>query len=139
MFDEVYTTQGVRDEVLVEGKRGTVALETFLEEVTVHPTPDEDQRVAELGVATTDAAVVLLAEAADEQLLANDKALIEIARSHGVDSWWVTTLLPKTTQDGVLMDEDAAGLLYDLVDEGMNLHPRVYTKVQAELGTLGDQ
>ena len=138
VFDEVHTTLGVREEVLVEGKRGVAALEAFVGDATVHPTPEEAEAIAELeGVATTDAAVVMLAEDEDEPLLANDKALIEVARTHGVDIWWVTTVLLKATKDGAVTREEASELLYDLVDEGMNLHPKVYTKVQREIENLG--
>ena len=137
IFDDIHTTRGVSDEVLVEGKRGTAALETFLEDVTLHPTPEDAEAVAELdGVATTDAEVGLLAEAEAEPLLANDRALIEVARSHRVDTWWVTTLLLKATKDGILALDEASDLLYDLVDEGMNPHPRVYAKVQRALDGL---
>jgi hypothetical protein len=37
--------------------------------------------------------------------------------------------------------EEATDLLYDLVSEGMHLHPTVYTQVQKqlrELGSVGD-
>ena len=34
--------------------------------------------------------------------------------------------------------DEAAGVLYDLVDGGANLHPRVYAQVQKKLGELGD-
>ena len=138
VFDEVHTPEDVRREVLVEGARGTAVLETFLDDATVHPTPEEAETIAELeGVATTDAAVVLLAEDEDEPLLANDKALIEVARVHGVDTWWVTTVLLKATKDGAVTPEEASELLYDLVDGGMNLHPKVYTRVQREIENLG--
>ena len=139
VFDEVHISEDVRREVLVEGKRGTAPLETFLDDATVHPTPEDAEAIAELeGVATTDAAVVLLAEDEDEPLLANDKALIEVARVHGVDTWWVTTVLLKATKDGAVTPEEASELLYDLVDGGMNLHPKVYTRVQREIENLGN-
>ena len=138
-FDEVRTTEGVRGEVLVEGKPGTAALDSFLDEVTVRETPSNAERVAQLeGIAVTDAAVVLLAAETDDPLLANDGALVDVGRAHGVDCWWVTTLLLAAADDGTLTAEAATDLLYDLVDEGMNLHPRVYTQIQSKLRELGD-
>jgi hypothetical protein len=80
----------------------------------------------------------LLAEADEEILLANDKGLIEVARSHGVECWWVTTLLLSCTKDGNLTADEATDVLYDLVDEGMNLHPQVYAQVQKKLRELGE-
>ncbi|MEF8781316.1 MAG: hypothetical protein V5A46_11625 [Haloferacaceae archaeon] len=41
-------------------------------------------------------------------------------------------------KDGVVTADEATDLLYDLVDEGMNLHPKVYAQVQTKLRELGD-
>jgi predicted nucleic acid-binding protein len=52
----------------------------------VHDTPEAAEEVASMdGIAVADASVILLAEADEEILLANDKGLIEVARSHGVE------------------------------------------------------
>ena len=138
-FDEVRTTEEVRAEVLAEGKRGTAALEEFLADVAIHDTPARAEDVASMeGIAVADASVILLAEDDEEILLANDKALIEVARSHGVECWWVTTLLLSCIKNGDLTADEATDLLYDLVDEGMNLHPKVYSQVQKRLRDFED-
>lgn len=138
-FDGILTTDEVREEVLTEGERGTAALDDFLEGVAVHDTPDEADDVASMeGIAVADASVILLAEAEGGILLANDKGLIEVARSHGVECWWVTTLLFECTNERDLTADAATDVLYDLVDGGMNLHPKVYTQVQKKLRELGD-
>ena len=138
-FDDVRTTEDVREEVLTEGKRGTAALDEFLVDVAVHDTPARADEVASMeGIAVADASVILLAEPDEEILLANDKGLIEVARSHGVECWWVTTLLLSCTKDGALTADEATDVLYDLVDEGMNLHPKVYAQVQKKLHELDD-
>ena len=90
------------------------------------------------GTVVADASVILLAEDDEEILLANDKGLIEVAQSHGVECWWVTTLLLSCTRNGDLTANEATDLLYDLVDEGMNLHPTVYSQVQKKLRELGE-
>lgn len=138
-FDDIRTTEEVREEVLTEGKRGTAALDRFLEDVTVHESPEAATKVASMeGIAVADASVILLAEGDEEILLANDKGLIEVARSHGVECWWVTTLLLKCTKEGELTADEATDVLYELVDEGMNLHPKVYAQVQKKLQELGE-
>jgi predicted nucleic acid-binding protein len=138
-FDEIRTTEEVRDEVLLEGTRGTAALKTFLDDVPICETPPEAEEVASLeGIAVADASVILLADNGEEVLLANDKGLIEVARSHGVECWWVTTLLLKCTNEGILTSTEANDVLYDLVDSGMNLHPKVYSQVQQNLRDLGE-
>lgn len=80
------------------------------------------------GIAVADASVTLLADEEGTALLANDKALIEVARSHGVECWWVTTVLLKCVNDGIVTSTEASDVLYDLVNEGMNLHPKVQRK-----------
>lgn len=138
-FDEVRTTELVQGEVLAEGKRGTAALDGFLASVAVHEPPAAAEDVASMeGIAAADASVILLAADDEEILLANDKGLIEVARSHGVGCWWVTTLLLRCAKEGDLTADEATDVLYDLVDEGMNLHPKVYAQVQRKLGELGE-
>lgn len=138
-FERVRTTDAVRDEVLVEGKPGTASLRNFLNGVEVVETPSQAEEVATLeGIAVADASVVLLAEDDEAILLANDKALVQVARSHGVECWWVTTLLLRGAKAGTLSAEEAVDLLYDLVDAGMNLDPNVYAQVQRKLQELGN-
>ncbi|MHB9287839.1 hypothetical protein ACKVMT_12470 [Halobacteriales archaeon Cl-PHB] len=138
-FSEVHTVVGVQHQVVVEGKPGTAALRDFLDDVTVHDTPDSAANVASLeGLAQTDAAVVLLADQRDDILLANDQGLLRVARSHGVEDWWVTTLLLKCAKIGYLSGEEATDVLYDLVDAGMNLDPQVYARLQRKLDEIGD-
>jgi len=139
VFDEVRTTEDVREEVLAEGKRGTASLASLLDDVSVCEIPSDAEDVASLeGIAVADASVILLAEDGEEVLLANDKGLIEVARTHGVDCWWVTTLLLKCAKDEVLTATEATDVLYDLVDAGMNLSPKVYSQVQQKLEELGE-
>lgn len=138
VFDAIRTTEAVQDEVLTKGKRGTASLQSFLDDAQVYETPRDAEEVAALeGVADADASVILIAADKEAVLLANDKALIEVARSHGVECWWVTTLLLNCTKEGILSTADATDVLYDLVDTGMNLHPKVYTQVQQKLQELG--
>jgi predicted nucleic acid-binding protein len=137
-FEEIGTTEEVRAEVLTEGKRGTAALDAFLEDVAVHESPDAAEEVASMeGIAVADASVIRLAEDDEEILLANDKGLVAVARSHGVECWWVTTLLLKVTKKGDVTADEATDILYELVDDGMNLHPTVYARVQKRLDELG--
>lgn len=138
-FNEIRTTDAVKDEVLTEGKRGTAALTSFLEDILICETPSEAQEVASLeGIAVADASVILLANDGEKVLLANDKGLIAVARSHGVECWWVTTVLLSCTKEGVLTSAAATDMLYDLVDAGMNLQPKVYSQVQQKLEELGN-
>lgn len=62
-FDEIRTTPLVREEVLVDGKRGTASLHAFFEQVATCETPPRGEDVASLeGITRADASVVLLAD-----------------------------------------------------------------------------
>lgn len=138
-FEDVHTTEAVRDEVLTEGKRGTTALRDFLDDVTIHSRASKAAEMADLeGIAVADASVIMLADDRSAALLANDKGLIEVARTQGIDCRWVTTLLLQATDEGTLSSVEAGELLHDLVANGMNLHPTVYARVRRELMELGD-
>lgn len=138
-FNRLQTTDAVRNEVLVEGKRGTAALKTFLADIDIQETPSAADEMAALeGIAVADASVILAADSDESILVANDKGLIDVARSHNIECWWVTTLLLKGAKDGELPASEATDILYDLVDEGMNLHPKVYAQVQRKLQDLGE-
>jgi predicted nucleic acid-binding protein len=105
-----------------------------LEKVSEREPPADACKVANLeGIAAADAGVVLLADERDAILLANDKGLIEVARSHGVECWWVTTLLLESAKNGDLTGPAAADVLYELVEAGMNMSPKVYSQVQRRL------
>jgi uncharacterized protein YacL len=97
----------MRAGVLTEGRRGTATLEEFLADVTVHDTLTRSDKVASMeGIAVADASVILLAEDDEESLLANDKGLIEVAHGHGVECWWVTTLLLSCIKNGNLTADE---------------------------------
>lgn len=138
-FGDIQTTEDVRKEVLTGGQRGTASLSSFLESATVHGTHPEAEEVTSMeGIAVADASVILVADETEAILLANDKGLIAVAKSHGIECWWVTTLLLKSVKSGTTTSMEATDILYELVDEGMNLHPKVYSKVQKQLTRLGE-
>lgn len=101
-FAEILTVRGVREEVLTQGKRGTAKLKDFMGDITIRETPVEAADVAELeGIAVTDASVILVAEENDEVLLANDTALMRVARSQAGSCRRDSTLLLELIGMGV--------------------------------------
>ena len=137
IFGACHVTEEIIDEVVVEGKRGSSALQTFIEGCEIHGMPDDATQVAELeGITVADASVILVAQSRDDILLANDKGLVAVARSLDVEVWWVTTLLLQARKDGVFGTEKSLETLEDLVEEGMNLHPQVYSQVHRAIQDL---
>lgn len=135
-FDEVLTTEEVYREVVVEGKgrMGTSKLKDCFEEwiSTKEVDSDKAEEISEMeGIAAADASLLLLAERVKNGsiLLTNDKALILVARSRNIEYYWLTTLLLKSVKDGVLSGEEGKKILDDLIDVGVNLETRVYSKI----------
>jgi polyhydroxyalkanoate synthesis regulator phasin len=42
-------------------------------------------------------------------------------------------------REGTLTSAEASDVLYDLVDEGMNLHPQVYAQIQRKPEEIGER
>ncbi len=138
IFDRLSTTEEVREEVVTQGQPGAAALADFLEDVTIHAAPEQAPAVANLeGLTVADASVILLAEQRDDALLANDKALIEVARSHGVACWLVTSLVVHGARTEILTAQEAQDVLEELVEAGMNLSPQVFVRIRRKLDDLG--
>ena len=139
LFSEVHTTEGVRRETVVDGEGypGVASIESFLDRATVHESPEGASSVADReGIETADASVVLLAEELETSLLANDKALIRVARAHGIECYWVTSLLFAAVSEGLREVDETQRLLEALVEGGMTLSPSVFVKVRRRLEEL---
>lgn len=137
-FNEVLTTDEIYREVVEEGKgrKGTSKIKESFEEWIVVENFDLEkaEEIAELeGITTADASLLLLAEKKDSILLTNDRALILVARSRNVEYYWLTTLVLKRVKEGDLGKNEALDLLDELIAAGMNLAPKVYSKLRKKI------
>lgn len=135
-FDEIITTEDDFNEVVVEGKgkKGTSNIkESFENWISVKKVDtDKAKDMAEMeGIAVADASLLLLVEKVQDEpiLLTNDKALILVARSRNIEYYWLTTLILKSVKEEVVSGEEGKKILDDLIDVGMNLETRVYSKI----------
>lgn len=138
VFEKVHTPKHVYKETVLQGKgkRGTSILKeafnTWIATETVaDPLPKE---IAELeGIATPDASVIVMAERHEDMLLANDKALIQVARSRGVQCYWLTTFLLHCVRRDILSTKEGKQFLHDLIQEDMTLSTKVYARLLQEI------
>ena len=134
-LEDVKTTKKVKKETVKEGKgrRGTSKIKEALEEWIQTREIRESERVKEIsdleGISRTDASLLLMAERNNKGLLTNDKALIRVAETRGITTLWVTTLILKHVKEGSITKEEAKELLYKLIETGMNLNSKVYSKI----------
>lgn len=85
------------------------------------------------GIENADASIILLAEEKQDILLSNDFALIAIARSKGIECWWLTTFLLRCLERKIITKKEAKQALFDLVQEGMRLSNEVYSAILKEI------
>lgn len=85
------------------------------------------------GIEKADASIILLAEEKQDILLSNDFALIAIARSKGIECWWLTTFLLRCLERKIITKKEAKQALFDLVQEGMRLSNDVYSAILKEI------
>lgn len=85
------------------------------------------------GIERADASLILMAEERGDMLLSNDLALIRVARSRGVESLWLTTLILAMTAKGKMTKAGAKAVLMELIEAGLRLSPEVYASVLGRL------
>lgn len=140
-FEKAKTTREVYKETVEQGKgkQGTSELKTAFDTwLQIEKTDEEGaEEVSQLeGIEKADAGIILLAEKESEKLLANDRALIQVARSRNVNCYWLTTLLLKCIKEEIINKGEGKDILYELVKEGMNLQNRVYARILKEIEKL---
>ncbi|HLC45842.1 MAG TPA: hypothetical protein VJI67_03135 [archaeon] len=141
LFKEVIASREVFNECVVQGagKPGTRELEeAFSDWVKVRETnPVEAKKLAKAeGLEAADASLVLLAKAEKQQLVSNDAYLIEVARAHGVECLWVTSLVLTAVKGKTLNKEKAKDVLLNIVKAGMNVKPVVFAALLKEIERL---
>lgn len=132
-FGEIQITEEVYKET-VEEQRGKIGASSIGEAcgswIKVSRPRGKGKRLAEQeGIEEADASLILLAEENNDVLLSNDYVLIKVARSRGVEAWWLTTLLLKVLERKALKKEEAKQLLLDLIGGGMRLSVEVYAAI----------
>ena len=80
-----------------------------------------------------DASIILLAKERQDILLSNDFALIMVARSKGIECWWLTTFLLRCIEKKIITKNEAKQILFDLVQAGMRLSNDVYATILKEM------
>jgi predicted nucleic acid-binding protein len=136
------TTESVRGEVVIEGKVGVSMLKEFFKRVEVVKLSEKDMGTASSIVESeyvhqADAELLLLAKRKNCTLLTNDRALVLLARSMGIQVWWVTTLILNLVKARRLPKEEGKYILDDLIMSGMRIETGVYIIMRREIEMVG--
>ena len=80
-----------------------------------------------------DAEVIFLAKKHSTSLVTNDKWLVKIAVSLGIDAFWTTTLILLAIKKKIISKKQGREILRKLVLSGLHLRTDVYEAILSEL------
>ncbi len=128
LYGKIMIPQGVWNEVVTkaQGRAGASELETGtregwikVERVTL------PKRLLDEGAEEVDAEVIALAKKMNLPLLTNDRVLVTIARTTGVEARWLTQAVIDASKAKILSTREARVLLRDLVRAGLRIRSEV--------------
>ena len=128
LYGKIMIPQGVWNEVVTkaQGRAGASELETGtregwikVERVTL------PKRLLDEGAEEVDAEVIALAKKMNLLLLTNDRVLVTIARTTGVEARWLTQAVIDASKAKILSTREARVLLRDLVRAGLRTRSEV--------------
>jgi len=128
LYGKIMIPQGVWNEVVTkaQGRAGASELETGtregwikVERVTL------PKRLLDEGAEEVEAEVIALAKKMNLPLLTNDRVLVTIARTTGVEARWLTQAVIDASKAKILSTREARVLLRDLVRAGLRIRSEV--------------
>lgn len=134
--DDCCTTEEVYRETEIEGTRGSFQIAEAFDQWLVKKSVDHDKAtvIAEKeDVDPADGTLIVLTENANSTLLTNDKALIMLARSRGIKTIWITSLLILLCKDGICSKKETLEMLYELVQSGLHIEASVYARLERKI------
>ena len=128
LYGKIVIPQGVWDEVVTEaqGRPGAGELERGVREgwIRVEKALPLKSLLAER-LEPADAEAVGLAKKIGGPLLTNDRVLVMIARTSGIEAKWLTQAIVEASRKGTIRPVEARSLLRDLVRAGLRIRSEV--------------
>ena len=144
LFDSVLIPPSVHRETVQEAKalrkHGVSIIEKAINDgwiQVIDISPSEMDLVKKLAenesIEVEDAEVIFLAEKHSTSLVTNDKWLIKIAVSLGIDAFWTTTLILSAAKKKIKSKNQGRKILRKLVLSGLHLRTDVYEAILSAL------
>ncbi len=128
LYGKIVLPQGVWDEVVTQaqGRPGAGELERGVREgwIRVEKALPLKSLLAER-MEGADAEAVALAKKMRVPLLTNDRVLVMIARTSGIEAKWLTQAVVEASRAGTIRPVEARSLLRDLVRAGLRIRSEV--------------
>ena len=135
-FKKINITNNVYEEIKI-GITGFSEFEEACKDWISLSKPKDFQEIDNISklerIEKADASIILLAKERQDILLSNDFALIMVARSKGIECWWLTTFLLRCIEKKIITKNEAKQILFDLVQAGMRLSNDVYATILKEM------
>ncbi len=137
-FGKAAITPDIYDEI----KKGLGAneIEKACEEWIKIEKPNDSKDIENIskleGIEKADASIIVLAKERQYILLSNDYALIMVARSKGIESWWLTTFLLRCLKKKIIAKNETKRILLNLIEAGMRLDNVVYAAILKEIDDI---
>ncbi len=147
LFNSVAAPASVYRETVKEAKElrktGVSAIEGAVKDgwiEVIQPQQSEIKcikRLAEIeSIEIEDAEVLYLAKKCSAKLITNDKWLVRIAKSLGIETVWTTTLILLAVKKKILSKKEGRETLRGLVHEGLYIRLDVYDEIISALEEL---
>ena len=144
LFDSVLIPPSVYRETVQEAKalrkHGVSIIEKAINDgwiQVIDISPSEMDLVKKLAenesIEVEDAEVIFLGKKHSTSLVTNDKWLIKIAVSLGIDAFWTTTLILSAVKKKIISKNQGRKILRKLVLSGMHLRTDVYEAILSAL------
>jgi len=141
---DVVTTEGVHEEVVVDGKEAEAPDARRVERYTVevreapdneiyHPLSDSEK------LSDVDAEVLALAHTEDATAVMDEKIGRTVAKVEGIDVRGTAFLLLRSVKNGEKTAEEARGILDGMVDAGWYCSTSFYSDILDKLDEIGEK
>lgn len=138
-FGKIKITKNIYEEIST-GKTGVSGFKDACEDWIIIKESENLKSIDKIsgmeGIEKADTSVILLAKEINEILIANDYALIIVAKSKNIKCWWLTTFLLNCLKKKIITKNETKQILFDLIKSGMRLNNIVYTEILREIDLM---
>ncbi|MBI2583080.1 MAG: hypothetical protein HYW25_00295 [Candidatus Aenigmarchaeota archaeon] len=132
-FGRIKITKEIEREITMEEKTASSEIKSCIGDWIMVKDAKANGRTEYENLEKGDAQIIELARHDKDILITNDAAIILVARSLGIEVWWLTTFLLKCLKKGIIAKRDAKKILYELTQSGMRLSIEVYAAIEREM------
>ena len=133
LFGHIFISKEVKDEILVEGKRGGIDISNAIKEGWIKVI--EAKNIIFLGIKGAEASVINLAIERKDKLIVDDAIAIKVAKSFDIETIRTTTVIFMAVKNKIITKEKAISFVDELIEIGYYISPGYYSAILKKLTT----